>query len=132
MTIGAHCTVAENAVVGLPADVVGEVVLEGWVSVGSGAEVMAARVGEGSEIGVQARIGAGAVLGRFCHLTALEAVDGAERVGEFGVVFARGGRRVDGSMKGSEEMRALRLKGQEKLGEVARRLVVDGKAKWMG
>lgn len=66
VVIGAGCTIAETAIVGLAegGGSGGEVVLERGVNVESGAEVQASLVGEGTEIGIQVKIGQGAVIGK--------------------------------------------------------------------
>lgn len=131
VTIGPYCIVSEGAVVGLPEGRAGDVVLERWVNVESGAEVLAKQVGEGTEVGIQARIGEGATVGRFCRLTPTEVVGVGEEVGDFTVVFGDGRRRVDKTIVESEEVRNMRVKGMEKQVEALRKLVPDGKAKWI-
>lgn len=131
VTIGPYCTIAESAVIGSPANTAGDVELGSWVSVESGAEVQAKHVGDATEVGVKASIGAGATVGRFCRLTPTETVAAGEQVGDFEVVFGGGTRRRDGTMEGSGDMRAQRVKAQERHVEMLKRLVVDGKAKWL-
>jgi hypothetical protein len=58
-------------------------------------------------------------------------VGAGERVGDFEVVFGGGQKRRDGTMEGSEDMRVQRVKAQEKHVEMLKRLVPDGKAKWL-
>jgi dynactin-6 len=132
VSIGAYCIIAETAVVGLPTGRNGQVVLERGVSIENGAEVLARRVSEATEVGVKAKVGAGAVLGRFCVVAPSEVVGTGEEVGDFGVVFAGGVRRVNGTLMGSEEMRRLRVKGQEKMVEVLVKLIPDGGTRWRG
>lgn len=64
MTIGAYTTIAEAAVVGLPVERTGEVVLGDHVVIDSGAHVEAAVIGSGTEIGIRTSIGVGAVIGK--------------------------------------------------------------------
>lgn len=132
VTIGAYCVIAESAIVGFPEGRAGDVVLDRYVGVESGAEVLGKHVGEGTEVGVQSRIGEGAVVGRFCRLTATEAVGGGETVGDFTVVFGDGQRRRDKTVEGSVEVQRQRVKAQEKHVEVLKKLIPDGKAKWLG
>lgn len=131
VTIGSHCIVSECAVVGLPEGQEGEVVLDRWVNVESGAEVLARHVGEGTEVGVQARVGVGATVGKYCRLTATEVVLDGEQVGDFTVIFGDGKRRRDKTLVDSADVRSARTKGQERHVEALKRLVPDAKAKWI-
>jgi len=131
VTIGPYCVIAETAIVGLPEGQRGDVVLDRHVSVESGAEVLAEHVGEVTEVGVQTKIGAGATVGRFCRLTPAEVVQDGEQVQDFTVVFGDGQRRKDTTTLGSEEIQKQRVKAQEKHVEVLKKLIVDGKTKWI-
>jgi dynactin-6 len=132
VTIGAFCIIAEGAIVGYPEGQAGDVVLDRHVSVESGAEVLAERVGEGTEVGVNAKVGAAAMVGRFCRLTPTEKVQDGEVLEDFTVVFGNGRRRRDGTVEGSEEVRRQRVKVHERHVEVLKKLVPDGKGKWLG
>jgi dynactin-6 len=116
---------------GLPEGERGDVVLDRHVSVESGAEVLARHVGEVTEVGVHARIEAGAVVGRFCRLTPTKVVRAREEVEDFTVVFGEGQRRRDRTLVGSEEIQKQRVRAQEKHVEMLKKLVVDGKSKWI-
>jgi dynactin-6 len=131
VTIGPYCVIAETAVVGLPEGERGDVVLDRHVSVESGAKVLARHVGEVTEVGVHARIEAGAVVGRFCRLTPTKVVRAREEVEDFTVVFGEGQRRRDRTLVGSEEIQKQRVRAQEKHVEMLKKLVVDGKSKWI-
>ena len=131
VTIGPYCTVAEAAVVGTPLNTAGDVLLDSWVSVETGADVQAKHVGEVTEVGIKTNIGAGATVGRFSRLTPTETVQAGERVGDFSVVFGGGQTRRDKTMEDSEDSRAQRVKAQEKHVEMLKRLIPDGKAKWL-
>jgi dynactin-6 len=131
VTIGPYCVIAETAIVGLPEGQRGDVVLDRHVSVESGAEVLAKHVGEVTEVGVQTKIGAGATVGRFCRLTPTEVVQDEEQVQDFTVVFGDGQRRKDTTTLGSAEIQKQRVKTQEKHVEVLKKLIVDGKSKWI-
>jgi len=131
VTIGPYCVVAETAVVGLPEGQRGDVVLDRHVSVESGAEVLAKHVGEVTEVGVHARLEAGVTVGRFCRLTPTEVVVAGETVEDFTVVFGEGQRRRDRTLVGSEEIQRQRVKAQEKHVEMLKKLIVDGKSKWI-
>lgn len=101
------------------------------MSIESGAEVLAARVGEATEVGVKSLIGKEAVLGRFARVAGAEVVSEGGRVGDFEVVFARGKRRVDRTLLEGEEMQELRVKVVRKHVEALKRVLVDGKGKWV-
>jgi hypothetical protein len=58
-------------------------------------------------------------------------VQAGERVGDFSVVFGGGQTRRDKTMEDSEDSRAQRVKAQEKHVEMLKRLIPDGKAKWL-
>ncbi|TLD11575.1 hypothetical protein E2P81_ATG10186 [Venturia nashicola] len=131
VTIGPHCIIAEGAIVGLPEGQSGDVELERYVSVESGAEVEAKLIGEATEVGVQSKIGKGAVLGRFCRVTPTESVGVGEQVGDFEVVFGDGMRRVDKTLLEGEEVQRLRVQVHTKHVEALKKLIVDGKAKWL-
>ena len=131
VTIGPYCVIAETAIVGLPEGQRGDVVLDRHVSVESGAEVLAKRVGEVTEVGVHARIEAGATVGRFCRLTPTEVVLAGEQVEDFTVVFGDGRRRRDKTLVESGDIQKQRVKAQEKYVEVLKKLIVDGKSKWI-
>jgi len=131
VTIGPYCVIAETAIVGLPEDQQGDVVLDRHVSVESGAEVLAKHVGAVTEVGVHARIGAGATVGRFCRLTPTEIVQPGEHVQDFTVVFGDGQRRRDKTLVDREEIQRERVKAQEKHVEVLKKLIPDGNSKWI-
>lgn len=117
--------------VGLPEGQSGDVELERYVSVESGSEVEAKLIGEATEVGVQSKIGKGAVLGRFCRVTPAESVGVGEQVGDFEVVFGEGKRRVDKTLLEGEEVQRLRVQVHTKHVEALKKLIVDGKAKWL-
>ncbi|KAM0716334.1 hypothetical protein Q7P37_007779 [Cladosporium fusiforme] len=129
--IGSYCIVSECAVVGLPEGQEGEVALDSWVNIESGAEVLASHVGEGTEVGIQAKIGVGATVGKYCRLTATEVVQDREQVRDFTVIFGDGKRRVDKTLVDSVDVRSARIKGQERHVDALKRLVPDAKAKWI-
>lgn len=131
VTIGPYCVIAETAIIGLPEGQEGNVVLGRHVSVESGAEVLAQHVGEATEVGVHAKIGAGATVGRFCRLTPTEVVLAGELVEDFTVVFGDGQRRRDKTLVENEEIQKQRVKAQEKHVDVLKKLVPDGKIKWI-
>jgi len=68
ITVGSICIISERSQIGLQSEAVGDedegVVIENGVVVEVGAVVEAKRIGEGSVIEVNAKIGKGAVLGK--------------------------------------------------------------------
>jgi dynactin-6 len=131
ITIGAYCIIAEGAIVGFPEGQAGDVELGRHVSVESGAEVLAKHVGEVTEVGVHTKVGAGATVGKFCRLTPTERVGDGEVLEEFTVVFGEGRRRRDGTVEESEEVRRQRVRVHERHVEVLKKLIPDGKGKWL-
>ena len=136
---GRKCVIWEKAVIGAGKSADGDrgdasVILQDYVTVGSGASVEASVVGEGSEIGVKAAVGRGVTLGKWCKICPLEVVVGEvePEVEAFTVVFGDGRRRVDGSAKAFEEVRRAKREGTAKQVEGLRRLIPDASAKWTG
>lgn len=64
VSIGAFCTISEAAVVGSIAEHTGNVVLGDHVVIDSGAQVEAASIGDGTEVGIKAIVGHGTVIGK--------------------------------------------------------------------
>ncbi|KAM0701986.1 hypothetical protein Q7P35_010896 [Cladosporium inversicolor] len=116
VTIGPYCVIAETAIVGLPEGQRGDVVLDRHVSVESGAEVLAKHVGEVTEV------------------LSVDAYGGCAGWGAGGGFYGGvwgGQRRRDRTLVGSEEIQRQRVKAQEKHVEMLKKLVVDGKSKWI-
>jgi dynactin-6 len=65
-------------------------------------------------------------------LTPTEKVQDGEVLEDFTVVFGNGRRRRDGTVEGSEEVSRQRVKVHERHVEVLKKLVPDGKGKWLG
>ncbi|KAJ9618718.1 hypothetical protein H2203_008922 [Taxawa tesnikishii (nom. ined.)] len=135
VVIGAHCIIAERASVGLGSrsgeglDFV--VTVEDGVSIETGASVAGKRVGESSVVEVNGEVGAGAVVGKFCKISACCNVPAGESLPDFTVVFGFGQRRVDTTMKTREDVRELKQKGQLMHIDALKRLVPSNTAKWL-
>lgn len=133
VTIGALCTVSENATVGLPPGLPSsEVSLSRAVTVDSGAEVLAKSVGEGTEVQIGAKVGDGVVVGKYCRITPKEVVASGTEIKDYTVVYGDGQWRHDKTLKEHENMRELRVQGKEREFETLKRLVPNGVAKWAG
>ncbi|KAK4502992.1 hypothetical protein PRZ48_006419 [Zasmidium cellare] len=132
ITIGANCSISEKALIST-SEGPQECVIGDGVDIQGDAVVEGARVGDWSLIEVGAKVERLSAVGRYCKVTALSVVLPGEVLGDFVVVFGEGGRRrVDGSLKGSEEMRGARERGQGMMLEVLGKLIVDGGVKWRG
>jgi hypothetical protein len=53
-------------------------------------------------------------------------------LGDFVVVFGEGRRRRDGTVEDSGEVRRRRVEAHERHVEVLKKLIPDGKEKWLG
>lgn len=131
VVIGRNSMVYERAVVGVASAGNQDVVVGEGVNIETGSIVEAREVGDRCTIEVNAFVGRGAVLGRFCRVAALERVEAGEALEDFTVVFGDGRRRVDTSMKGHVEIQEARRVGQEKSIELMRKMIPNGAAKWM-
>ncbi|KAF2171811.1 hypothetical protein M409DRAFT_63378 [Zasmidium cellare ATCC 36951] len=132
ITIGKNCSVSEKALVSA-SEGPEECVIGDGVDVQGDAVVENAKVGDWTVIEVGAKVGRLSEVGKYCKITPLSVVLPGEGVEDFTVVFGDGGgRRVDVSLKGSEEMRAARERGQAMMLEVLGKLILDGGAKWRG
>ncbi|KAH9812963.1 transferase hexapeptide [Teratosphaeria destructans] len=132
--IGANSAIYENAIVGTSIDnsnLEQAVIIGDYVNIESGAVVEAKSVGDGSVIDVNAVVGGGTVLGRWCRVGPLERVKDGEVLEDFTVVFGDGRKRIDSTARDGAEVRRAREIGQEKAVELVKKLVVDGKAKWV-
>ncbi|KAK0300199.1 hypothetical protein LTR54_008894 [Friedmanniomyces endolithicus] len=130
VVIGKNSMVYEGATVGT---VDGEDVLIGdSVNIETGAVVEARSVGDGSTVEVNAVVGKGAVLGKWCRVAPLECVEAGEQLEDFTVVYGDGRRRVDKTTKEHAEIRELKRAGQEKAVQAMRTLIPNAMAKWAG
>lgn len=70
ITIGSSCTIAEAVTLEVPEGSDHDIVLADNVCIESGVSITAASIGEGTEIGIQARIDSGAIIGkaRLCYV----------------------------------------------------------------
>ena len=133
--IGKGSMIAEKAIVGpLEGDGEMDVVLGEGVSIETGALVEAKKIGDHTTIEVNSKIGAGALIGRWCKVAPLCEVGDAELLDDFTVVFGDGhkGRRIDVVLRDKKEVRDAKLKGKAMEMEVLRALIPDGSVKWAG
>ncbi|KAF2770583.1 trimeric LpxA-like protein [Teratosphaeria nubilosa] len=134
VVIGANSMIYENAIVGTSPDTSKSeqaVIIGDYVNIESGVVVEAKSIGDGSVVDVNAVVGRGAVLGRWCRVGPLERVKEGEVLEDYALVFGDGRKRIDSTAREGAEVRRARRVGQEKAVELVRKLVVDGKAKWM-
>ncbi|KAK5174174.1 uncharacterized protein LTR77_001254 [Saxophila tyrrhenica] len=129
IAIGKGTIVSEKAIVGLSEEsgedttlVVGE-----GVSIESGAIVEARKIGDHATLGINCRVGEGAVLGKWCKIAPLCEVGPNEVLDDYTVVFGEGrkGRRVDVVVRDRKEVREARLKGTEMERQLLRGIIVD-------
>ena len=135
VVIGKGCMIAEKAIVGAS---VGEgetdVVLGEGVSIETGAVVEAKKISDHSTIEVNSKIGAGALVGKWCKVAPLCRLGESKVLEDFTVVFGDGqkGRRIDVILRDKKEVRDAKLKGKAMEMEVLKSLIPDGSVKWTG
>ncbi|KAK5703657.1 hypothetical protein LTR17_021933 [Elasticomyces elasticus] len=128
VTIGKHSMLYERALVGT---VDGEDVTIGdYVNIETGAVVEAKSVGDGTTVEVNAVVGKGAVLGRWCKIAPLERVAAGEVLEDFTVVYGDGQRRIDKTTKKHKEVRDLKKEAQVKAVQVISTMIPNFSAKW--
>ncbi|TKA38341.1 hypothetical protein B0A54_10632 [Friedmanniomyces endolithicus] len=130
VVIGQNSMVYEGATVGTVDG--GDVLIGDYVNIETGAVVEARSVGDGTTVEVNAVVGKGAVLGKWCTVAPLERVEAGEELEDFTVVYGDGQRRVDKTTKEHAEVRELKKGGQEKAVQATRALVPNAMAKWAG
>ncbi|KAI9714430.1 MAG: hypothetical protein M1820_000391 [Bogoriella megaspora] len=139
VTIGDNVVINEKAIVGqAPHDessnvdtgVYDGVIIEDNVNIGSSSVVEASVVGEGSTIDVEAKVGTGATIGKFCKLSVKSVVAAGGTVQDYITVSHGGHRREDYLLKQNSALRVLRLKRQNDQVELLRRLIPSNLAKW--
>lgn len=129
--IGKGSMVSEKAVVGVPEDggetdlIIGE-----GVSIESGAVVEARKIGDHTTIEVNAKVGRGAVVGKWCKIAPLCEVRENEVLEDFVVIFGEGKRRVDAVLRDKKEVRDMKARGRDKEIELLKTLIPDASAKW--
>ncbi|KAL1297315.1 hypothetical protein AAFC00_004866 [Neodothiora populina] len=130
--IGKHCIIAERTSTGLSTESAASensvVVIEDNVSIESGAVVEAARVGAGSVVEVNARLGPRAVVGKHCKISALCNI--YDEVPDYTVVFGENTRRIDTTSKSRADIRDLKIKSHHLHIETLKRLIPSNAAKW--
>ncbi|PQE33554.1 transferase hexapeptide domain-containing protein [Rutstroemia sp. NJR-2017a WRK4] len=129
ITIGSQCIISERSSVGMlhfpsPEQAAG-VTMENYVVVEVGAVVEASRIGEGTIIEVNARVGRGAVLGKHCKIGPLCEVADDEVIPDYTVIYGDGLRRIDKS--GVEDLK-LKMVGRQ--ADVLRKLIPSNLAKY--
>ena len=131
VSIGRNCIVAEKAILGPreARDGADLTIAEG-VSIESGAVVEARSVGEHTTVEVKAKIGKGAVVGRWCKIAPSCRIEENEVLPDFTVVYGLGQRRVDTVLRDLKEMRDLRVKARDMEIGLLRTLIADGSLKW--
>lgn len=157
--IGQGCVISEKAVVGL-SDLSQDSDQEGLklpetirignnVSIETGAVVEAAEVGENTLIDVDAKVGAGATVGKViiptlstavsgsethfyqnCTIGASSVVPPAQNVPDYTVIYGNNQRRMNRSLQTTQVMREIKAKGHEKQLNILQRLVPSNLAKW--
>jgi dynactin-6 len=127
VTIGNNTTIGEMAVVG---GGTGDVEIGDGVEIGPGAALEGCTVGEGGVVEGKGKIGNGAVVGRFCRVSALNEVMPGEVLADYTVVYGNGQRRRNTTLAENEEVREAKLKGQELQVQLLKRLIPNSAAKW--
>ena len=132
MFIGKGCNVSEKAVIGI-SDNNGEIdiAIGDGVSIESGAAIEARKIGDHCTIEVNAKVGRGAVLGKWCKIAPMCEVRENEVLEDYTVVFEYGKRRIDGTLRDRNDIRGLRMQGREKEIELLKTLIPDASVKWM-
>ncbi|EGP88808.1 uncharacterized protein MYCGRDRAFT_38720 [Zymoseptoria tritici IPO323] len=128
ITLGRNCTLAEMSVISASSS--NPTTIGDNVTIGPATHITGANIGEGSVIEGRVTIAEGAVLGKFCKITAGEVVHPGEVLPDFTVVYGDGKRKVNRTMEGSVEVREARRKGVEGECALARRLIPNAAAKW--
>ncbi|RFU28863.1 hypothetical protein B7463_g7499, partial [Scytalidium lignicola] len=129
ITVGSNCILSERSSIGLqsPPTVDQEqgVVIGDFVVVESGAVVEAKKIGDGSLIEINAKVGKGAVLGKHCKIGPLCEVAEGEVLPDYTVVYGNGMRRIDNS--GVED---LKLKMVSQHAGVMKKLISSNLSKF--
>jgi dynactin-6 len=152
--IGKNCVVGDRATVGLsdtPGAFAGTTVeLEESVSVESGSNVQAEKVGVGSTVEANSTLGPGVVVGKvsdrsglvvcttsvltmriqFCKITASSSIQSGS-LPDFTIVYGGNSRRIDTTARTRPDVRDLKLKGQMMHIETLKRLVPSNTMKWL-
>ncbi|KAH8801625.1 trimeric LpxA-like protein [Xylogone sp. PMI_703] len=107
ITVGSNCILSEKSLIGLQSapspDQEQGVVIGDYVIVEFGATVEAKKIGDGSLIEINAKVGKGAVLGKHCKIGPLCEIAEGEVLPDYTVVYGNGLRRIDNS--GIEELK---------------------------
>jgi len=101
------------------------VIIEDGVTLEVGAVVEAKRVGQGSVIEINAKVGKGATVGKHCKVGPLCIVAEYEDLPDYTVVYGDGMRRVDNS-----DVEDLKVKMIRRQVEVLKKLIPSNPAKF--
>ncbi|KAI4786631.1 hypothetical protein E4T44_13614, partial [Aureobasidium sp. EXF-8845] len=104
--------------------------LEESVSVESGSNVQAEKVGVGSTVEANSTLGPGVVVGKFCKITASSSIQSGS-LPDFTIVYGGNSRRIDTTARTRPDVRDLKLKGQMMHIETLKRLVPSNTMKWL-
>lgn len=100
------------------------------VVVETGAVVEAAEVGEGTVVEAGARLGVGAVVGKFCTITAATVIPPNSHLPDYTVVYGVSERRVDTTMQARPDLRETKMLMHGKQIDVFRKLIPNNVAKY--
>lgn len=131
--IGKGSIISEKAVVGVAeGSEEADVVVGEFVSIESGALVEARKIGDHTTIEVNAKIGRGAVVGKWCKIAPLCEVREKEVLEDYTVVFGNGQKRTDVVLKEGKDVRDMKARGRDKEVELLKTLIPDASIKWSG
>ncbi|KAF2675029.1 trimeric LpxA-like protein [Microthyrium microscopicum] len=140
VTIGEGCIVFEKATIGPLAPSTStesatitappSTILGKNVTISTGVTIEGCAIGDGCVIEPYARIGQGAKVGRYCKVVAYGEVPKGAKVDDYTVVYGKGKRRVDRTMKEWGEMRELKEAVHERQVRGYQGLIPSNIAKW--
>lgn len=137
--IGSGCIISEKAVIGLSdfsqdlgdmTRLPDKIVVHDHVKVESSALVEAVEVGEGSTVDVDAKLGAGARVGKHCTISASSVVAAGVDIPDYTVLYGDNQRRRNTTMLDAPIVGEIQAKGLEKQLKILQRLVPSNIAKW--
>ncbi len=127
--IGKGSILAEKAAIGTAEEEDGqaEIVIGEGVRIESGSVLAARKVGDHCTLGINCRVGRGAVLGKWCKIAPLCEIKQDEILPDYTVVFGEGqnGRRIDVAARDRREVREAKLKGLEMERELLKSILVS-------
>ncbi|KAF1984269.1 trimeric LpxA-like protein [Aulographum hederae CBS 113979] len=141
--IGEGCIISERASVGLSSGDQNDRLEEGKVhkvqlmvslgrevNVENGATVEAAEIGDGTIIQIDAKVGAGSVVGKHCKISPLCEVPPNDVVPDFTVIYGNNQRRIDKTAREHAEINRLKSMGNIMHHKTLSRLLPNNAAKW--